>query len=166
MPHVDRNGTPINVGDTIIGVGASLFADYGEGKVVELLDNYVGRHGVVADHSTTGKPSRTHWYASSVEVVKSEQPTADDQSIDVPDRISDIADANTALLVVAVEFGLEAKITYAAGEHENILQPRRFQPEGFFTSKKGDVSVYGEDLDRKDTRTFRLDRIKGRVIVR
>lgn len=75
-------------------------------------------------------------------------------------------DANHALIALAIHYGLDIGVVYAKGESESVMEPRRMSPEALITSRRGDVSVYGYDLDRKSDRLFRLDRIQGRVIVR
>lgn len=167
---VDRNGTPLSKGDKVQhDYSAATYGD--EVEVLGFNPDYSWGAAVLVRSNGSHVSDGVHFLASRVEKVDEkidERPTEENTAgvIDGEERIYDIRDANYGLLVVAIEFGLEASITYAKGTEGRNLEARRFKPEGFVTSQSGNVSVYGEDQDRDDTRMFRLDRIKGRVIVR
>lgn len=73
---------------------------------------------------------------------------------------------NESLIRLAAEHGLEVRFGYSKSDGSPI-ETRALIPERVFTTRNGEaVLVIGHDPYRDDDyRTFRLDRIKGRVSV-
>lgn len=98
-----------------------------------------------------------------------------DQALQVADAIYEAAgrtprvyaadiDANEALLRIAGIHALTVTFRYAKGVGQPV-ETRSFVPERVQVSKDGDVSFVGPDPDRGGYRTFRVDRIKGKVTI-
>jgi hypothetical protein len=73
-------------------------------------------------------------------------------------------DFNEAALKTAAAYGRRAKFTYAKGDG-NVLETRRLVPHNVYQSNAGHLVVAGYDHDRDEPRAYRLDRIKGHVVI-
>jgi predicted DNA-binding transcriptional regulator YafY len=70
---------------------------------------------------------------------------------------------NEALLRLAIIHGLEVEFRYAKGSG-TVIEHRRLQPARIAGIGQ-DRRFVGYDPDREAPRGFRLDRIKGRVVI-
>lgn len=79
-------------------------------------------------------------------------------------KASDIT-FNEGLFRLAAVHDKTVTFRYAKGELGTSIETRRLEPESVKDSSEGDRLVVGFDPDRCETRSYRLDRIKGEVSV-
>jgi len=73
------------------------------------------------------------------------------------------ADWNVAAFQAALQHGRTAEFRYAKGDG-SVIEDRALKPSEI-TEMGGRTIVVGYDVDREEPRAFRIDRIKGSVVV-
>lgn len=72
-------------------------------------------------------------------------------------------DWNRSAVAAAIHFEKEISFSYDKGE--GVIEQRWLFPKASYDAPNGTV-ITGDDTDRNDVRAFRLDRIRGEVVIR